>query len=70
MMTTKDLQFYMETLVQDLIAKGFKKMLIVCDSWPSNKDDKLWGTIKGKYKDHIALEKLIIPAGKFKIVKL
>ena len=63
MMTTDDLETYLNLLVQDLTSRGMKRALLLCDSWSSNKNQKLWIGLQKKYESQIVLEKLIIPEG-------
>lgn len=62
-MTNDDLEIYLRLLVEDLIARGKKKALLVLDSWGSFKNKNIFEKIQGEYEGRIFLDKEIIPAG-------
>lgn len=68
MMTTNDLEIFLELLIGDLISRNIPKALLLADSWSSNKDNKIFKKLQEKYKD-IQLERLLIPEGTTGMIK-
>ncbi|EZA57988.1 hypothetical protein X777_01996 [Ooceraea biroi] len=63
MMTTSDLETFLEILITDFISRKYTKALFIADSWSSNKNDKLWNSLVKKYRNEIQLQKMIVPPG-------
>lgn len=68
MMTSRDLEVYLGLLLEDLIASGRTKALLLCDSWSSNKDQELFSRVQKNFEDMITVEKMVIPGGKFSFI--